>query len=178
MSMVAERYAKALLDLAIEEGTMEEYQNELEMVSQTYEAENGLRAFLLGPQKDLAVKKSVLIRLFGGLAVKNILRFLLLLLEKGRVESLPDICSAYIRMADEYRNILNITVTTALPLDKARIDGIGRTFQSVYHGSSVKITVKTDASLIGGVKVTVGDQVYDGTVKGKLSKMQSAFTGQ
>lgn len=178
MSMVAERYAKALLDLAIADGAVEEYQNELEAVSQTYEAENGLCAFLLSPQKDLTAKQSVLAALFRGRIEENILRFLLLLLEKGRVKSLPDICCAYLRMADEYRNILNITVAAAFPLDETQAEGIGRTFQSVYHAASVKITVETDSSLIGGVKVTVGDQVYDGTVKGKLVKMQSSLTEQ
>ena len=178
MSMVAERYAKALLSLAIAADAVEQYQNELEAVSQTYEEENGLSAFLLAPQKNLEAKKTVLVKLFQAKVSDNILRFLLLLLEKGRVEFLPDICCAYVRMADEYRNVLNITVTSAFPLEKAQIDEIGKTFQAVYHGPSVKITVNTDASLIGGVKVTVGDAVYDGTVKGKLSKMTSTLIQQ
>ena len=178
MSMAAERYAKALLDLAISGGAVEGYQDDLEAVLRIYEAENGLRAFLLGPQNDPAAKKGVLTVLFGEMVPQNILHFLLLLLDKGRLESLPDIFSAYTRMADEYRNILSISVTSALPLEKAQIDGIGKMFQAVYHASSVKIAVKTDESLIGGVKVAVGDQVYDGTVKGKLSKMQSALAGQ
>lgn len=177
MSLVVERYAKALLDLAISDGAVEKYQNELKTVSQTYQEENSLCAFLLAPQKHMA-KKAVLVRLFRGMVGDNIIRFLLLLLEKGRFKFLPDICSAFIRMADEYRNILNITVISAFPLEKFQIDEIGKTFETLYHGSYAKITMETDASLIGGVKITVGDQVYDGTVKGKLSKMQSALTEQ
>lgn len=176
MSMVAERYAKALLDLAIANGAVEKYQEELEAVLLTYQGENGLRAFLLAPQKNLMAKKTVLIRLFRGKVEENILRFLLLLLEKGRIAFLPEICRAYVRMADEYRNILNITITSAVPLGKDQIDEIGKTFKTVFHGSSAKITVETDASLLGGVKVTVDDRVYDGTVTGKLLKMQSAIT--
>ncbi len=173
MSMAAERYAKALLNLAIETGAVEKYQIDLETVSQTYEEENGLSAFLLTPRSVPQAKKSVLAALFRERVEDNILHFLLLLLEKGRIRSLPEICCAYVRMADEYRNILNLTVSTAFPLDKAQLDGIGKTFQSIYHGSSVKIAVETDASLIGGVKVTVDGNVYDGTVKGKLFRMQS-----
>lgn len=176
MSMVAERYAKALLDLAVANGAVEKYQEELEAVSRTYQAENDLRIFLLAPQNNLTAKKTVLIRLFRGKAEENILCFLLLLLEKSRAAFLPEICRAYVRMADEYRNILNITVTSAFPLEKSQVDEIGRTFEAVSHGSSAKIAVKTDSSLMGGVKVTVGDLVYDGTVKGKLSKMRSALT--
>ena len=175
MSMAAERYANALLDLAIADNAVEKYQIDLETVSQTYEEENVLSTFLLSPRSDLPAKKSVLLKLFQERVGGNILNFLLLLLEKGRICSLPEICCAYVRMADEYRNILNLTVSTAFPLDKAQIDGIGKTFQSLYHGSSVKIAVETDISLIGGVKVTVGGSVYNGTVKGKLFRMQSAI---
>lgn len=178
MSMVAERYAEALLDLAISENVVDEYRSEISAVSKIYEAENDLKAFLLSPQTDLKAKKNVLTHVLDGSVRKNILSLLLLLLDKGRIESLPDIGSAYVKMADEYQNILNITVTAATPLSRAQADRIGEKFRTLYHGSSVKITVKTDSSLIGGVKVAVGDKVYDGTVKGKLSKMQSALAGQ
>ncbi len=175
MSMAAERYAKALLDLAAEDGGVEKYQSELETVSQAYEEENGLSAFLLSPRSDLPAKKSVMKGLFQERVGGNILHFLLLLLEKGRIQSLPEICRAYVRLADEYRNILNLTVSAAFPIDKAQLDGIRKTFQTLYHGSSVKIAVETDESLIGGVKVTVDGDVFDGTVKGKLFRMQSAI---
>lgn len=176
MSMVAERYAKALLDLAVANSDVKKYQEELEAVTKTYQGDNGLRVFLLAPQNHLMAKKTVLIRLFRGKVEKNILRFLLLLMEKGRAAFLPEIYRVYVRMADEYRNILNITITSAFPLGENQINEIGRTFEAVCHKSSAKITVKTDASLIGGIKVSVGDRVYDGTVKGKLSKIQSAIT--
>lgn len=178
MSLIADRYAKALLDAAISDSAVDEYQNELAAVSQVYESENDLKVFLLSPQKDLKTKKTVLINVFSGHIGNNILHFLLLLLDKRRMESLPDICTAYIKMADEYRNVLDITVTTALPLNKAQIENIIEKFRAIYHGSSVKIAVVTDNTLIGGIKVAVGDKLYDGTVKGKLSKMHSALTGQ
>lgn len=178
MSMIGNRYAKALLDLAVRGHSVDTYQNQLTEVSQIYQAENALRTFLLSPRNERATKKKLLVRVFDGKIRKSILYLLLLLLDKGRIESLPDVCSAYARLADEYRNILNITVTTALPLTQAQIDRIGERFKTVYHGSSVKMTVETDRSLIGGGKVAVGDRLYDGTVKGKLLKMKSALAEQ
>lgn len=178
MAVVAERYAGALFDLAVAGNAVDEYRRELEMVSKIYEAESGLSAFLQDPRKSLTVKKELFIQAFDGSVRRNILHLLLLLLDKGRMESLPDICTAYAGMADEYRNILNITVTTALPLTQAQIDSIGEKFKAVYHASSVKMIVGTDRSLIGGVKVAIGDRLYDSTVKGKLLKMKSALAGQ
>lgn len=178
MSTAANRYAEALLRLAISGNAVDEYQNELTAVSQVYQADNGLKSFLLCPQKDLSAKKDLLHHAFSRSVNRDILHLLFLLLEKGRMKSLPEISSAYVKMADDYRNIVDITVLSALPLSRAQLDGIAQKFQTMYHGSSVKITVKTDPALIGGVKVTVGDKLYDGTVKGKLSKMQSAVAGQ
>lgn len=178
MSLIAGRYARALLDLAISDDAVNEYQNELTAVTLIYEAESDLNAFLLSPHRDLAVKRKLLVSVFSGAVSGNILNFLLLLLDKGRIELLPDICRAYVKMADEHRNILNITVATAMPLSKAQTDSIGEKFKAVYHGSSVKITVKTDSSLIGGIKVVVNDKLYDGTIRGRLSKMRSAIAGQ
>ena len=178
MSLVADRYAKALLDLAISDSAVDEVQSELAAVSQIIETQGNLTAFLLSPRSDLKIKKTVLNHIFIDSVRKNILNLLLLLLDKGRMEVLPDIVTSYVKMADEYRNILNITVTTALPLNQAQIDSISEKFKAIYHGSSVKITVETDNSLIGGVKVIIGDKLYDGTVKGKLSKMQSVISGQ
>lgn len=176
MSLVADRYAKALLDLAISNSTVEEYQNEFAAVAQIYKEERDLVTFLFSPQKNLATKKALITHVFSGSISRNILNLLLLLLEKGRINSLPDIYTAYEKMADEYRKILNISVITALPLSKEQLDGISEKFKAIYHASSVKITVETDNALVGGIRVVVGDKLYDGTVKGKLLKMQSALT--
>lgn len=177
MPIVAARYAKALLDLAISEDAVDAYRQELAAISYLYSAENGLRAFLLSPRSSLATKKDMLLHAMDGPIRKNLLHLLLLLLDKGRVESLPGICAAYYQMVDEYRNILNITVLTALPLDEGQIGRIGEKVRAIYRAASVKIAVKTDRSLIGGVVVTVGDKLYDASVKGKLSKMRSSLIG-
>lgn len=178
MSVVAGRYAKALLDLAVSSSAVPQYQKELAAVSEILETEKDLNHFLLSPQNSPANRKDVLAHVFQGAVSKNILNLLFLLLDKGRIDFFPQICSAYTEMAEEYQNILPVTVTTALPLDPAQIDRIGEKIQSIFHGYSVKITVETDDSLIGGVQVTAGGKRYDGSIKGKLSKLQSALAGQ
>lgn len=175
MSVVADRYAKALLDLAISSDAVDAYQKDLTIVSEIYEAANGLKAFLLSPQKSLRAKKIVLMNTWSETIQSNILHLLMLLLDKRRMEILPDISTAYLQMADNYRNILNITVITASPLDAEQTKRITNKFQSLHHGTAVKISVVTDNTLIGGIKVIIGDKLYDGTVKGKLSKLHSTL---
>jgi F-type H+-transporting ATPase subunit delta len=101
-----------------------------------------------------------------------------LLLDKGRIESLPGISREFSRLADKQRNILNITIMTAVPLDQAGIDRISEKFRHLYQASSVKVTLDVQPSLIGGVKVAVGDKLYDGTVKGKLAGLQAILSGK
>lgn len=178
MSVIAVRYAKALLDLAIGANAIDEYRDELAMVSHLYESESEFREFLLSPNVSRTVKKSVLARSFENAIGENVLHLLFLLLDKGRIGWLPEIRSSFYAMADEYRNVLNITVTTALPLTEEQIGRIGKRMKAVYRGASVRVSVEMDRSLIGGIRVAVGDKRYDGTVQGKLSAMRSALTGQ
>ena len=175
MMTAANRYAKALLDLAVSDDAIDGYQSELSDVAKIYLAESALQSFLMSPQKNLTIKKEMLTSLFGGQIRKNVFHLLLLLVDKGRMGLLADISSAFSEIADEYRNILNVTVTSPLPLCKDDTDRIAEKIKHLYPEYSVKITVETDVSLIGGVKVAVGDKLYDATVKGKLSKMQSAL---
>lgn len=178
MSIAANRYAKALLDLAVADHAVDAYNEELTAVSQIVGTNSGLRAFLHSPRKAPATKKALLTAAFGAKIRKNTLHLLLLLLDKGRIDELPDICSAFARISDEYRAILNITVISPLPLDRSQLESIGEKFKRLYQAAGVRMTEKTDVSLIGGVKVTIGDKLYDGTVKGRLSRMKSALSGQ
>jgi len=175
MSLIAKRYAEAFLDLSEDAGTIDAYRNELTAVSDIYESGNGLRDFLLSPKTKTSDKKQLLNDLFEGRAGKNTLCLLQLLLDKTRIKYLPEISREYAKMADERKNFLSITIKTAFALDKSQIDGICTKFRELFHAASVKAAVEIDPSLIGGVQVYVGDKLYDGTLKGKLSRLQKVL---
>jgi F-type H+-transporting ATPase subunit delta len=177
MPLVDKRYAEALINLAVERDVIEAYQNELTVLSDIYGSERELRAFLLNPKNSVDTKKSMLSSLFGGKVQPDLLNLLFLLLDKGRIGFLPGIGREFIRLADEKRSILHIAIMTPIPLDQAHIDRIGERFRKLYNSSSVKATVNLDPTLIGGVKVAVGDKLYDGSVSGRLSKLQAMIAG-
>jgi F-type H+-transporting ATPase subunit delta len=154
------------------------YQDELSAVTQVYEAEDGLRAFLFNPRNSAPAIKAMLTNVLGETVRPNILNFMLLLLDKGRMPLLPEIYREYVKRADEAQGILNITIMTAMPLDQQQMDKISETFRTIFHSASVKTSVQTDPSLLGGVKVRVGDKLYDGTLQGKLSRLQSVLAGR
>jgi F-type H+-transporting ATPase subunit delta len=176
MSVVDKRYAEALFAVAVQENAVQDYANNLTAIAGTYESNGEFKDFLLNPQNDLAVKKQVFHNLFDGKIETNLLNFLKLLLDKNRILHLPTISTEFVRLADERNNVLTMTIYTAIPLEKDYIKSICDKFQALYQASDVKATVESDSSLIGGIKVAVGDKLYDASIKGKLSRLQSAMS--
>jgi F-type H+-transporting ATPase subunit delta len=175
MSLIEKRYAEAFLSLTVQNSSIDSSEEELRVISGIFESENELRHFLLSPKYDDTAKKKMLSDVFGGKTEKDTLNFLLLLVDKGRIKYLPGITREYTAMADKKRNILNITIRTAVPLGQQNIDGISERFKSLFRASSVKAAVEIDPSLVGGINVAVDGKLYDGTVKGKLSRLLSAL---
>jgi F-type H+-transporting ATPase subunit delta len=173
MPLVEKRYAEAFFGLSEQKNAIDRFGKDLAAIAAIYQSEPGLVDFLHNPKYAIQIKRRVLTNIFNGRVEKESLSFLLLLLDKNRVKFLPGIYREFIRMADEKENILNIRIQTAMPLDQKDIDRICEKFKAAFRCARVKATVKVDPSLIGGIAVTVGDRLYDSTVKGKLSRLQS-----
>jgi F-type H+-transporting ATPase subunit delta len=178
MPLVDKRYAEALINVSVEKNAIDLYQNELTAVSDIFRNESGLQAFLLNPKNSVDTKKAAITAILGGRIQQELMNMLFLLLDKSRISRLSGISREYMRMADEKRNILNITIMTAIPIDYKQVDSISEKFRKLYNSSSVKAELEVDSTLVGGVKVAVGDKLYDGSVKGKLSRLQSILAGQ
>ena len=175
MSLIANRYAQGFYDLSLQENAVEEYQNDLKLISDSYEAESEFREFLLSPQNDIIFKKQVLTNIFKQKVGKNTLNFLLLLLDKNRLKYLPQIYKQYVKIVDKEKNVLSINIVSAIPLEQEYIDIISEKYKKLFGAEYAKVTVEIDSSLIGGIKVSIGDKLFDSTVKGKLSELRSAM---
>ena len=172
MSLIERRYAEALIDISVENGAIDGYQQEFQNVVDVYNKEQELKFFLLNPRVNTDAKKDVLKKVFSDSVNSNVVNFLMLLLDKGRAKFLPGILEEFIRLADKKKNILNMTIISAAPLKDAQIDEIKEKYMKIYNASSVKVNVEVDESLIGGVKVKIGDRVVDGSIKGRLESLK------
>lgn len=172
MSLVEKRYAEALVKISAEKDMIRQHQQELALVADLYGRQDDLRNFLLNPRVGKDAKKDFLRGIFSGKLENEVLNLLLLLLDKGRIKHLQGINEEYARLADERLNVLDMNIRTAVPLDADQIKNISEKFRKLYSASTVKTAVIIDESLVGGVRITIGDKLLDGSIKGRLKELQ------
>ncbi len=169
---VARRYAEAFFSIAQENGKVDEYQQELELVVRTVAESELLKeylAHLLIPAKE---KKEVLNKLFAGQISAHSLNFVALIIDKKRESYLALITEEYIDMADEQRNILSAEMYSAQEISAKDVQTLAKKL-SAATGKIVRLNPMVDPTLLGGIKVRIGDQIIDATVAKKLEMLKN-----
>jgi F-type H+-transporting ATPase subunit delta len=95
-----------------------------------------------------------------------------MLVERRRVERLPDIAREFGRLLDEHRGVVTAVATSAAPLEAGDVEAL-RTRVESLTGTQVQLRTEVDPSLIGGVTVRIGDRLYDGSVRGRLERLRN-----
>ena len=169
---IARRYAGALLKIGLKKNTFERYGQELAAISLALSPSLGE---LAGPLLKKEVKKEI-IEEIGAVAnlSPDLVNFMKLLVDKGRLAALPDIATAYREEADEAAGKVTAHVFSAQPLDEATLGQL-RVKLTKRLGKSVALETKTDPALIGGIKTRVGSLVIDGTLAGQLERFEGTL---
>jgi F-type H+-transporting ATPase subunit delta len=169
---IARRYAKALIQIAVDQSSVEQYYSELTGFSQALDSNPDALVFLSDPGIRIEEKREVVKDLLARLGVsKTIGDFLLLLLDKKRLYFLSQIASSYRSFGDEAAGILRSTITSALPLTETQVNEMRSALEKMT-GKKIILDVATDLSLIGGVVTRIGDKVLDGSIRTQLAKIQ------
>ena len=100
--------------------------------------------------------------------------FLRVLIENDRLAALAEIRDLYEELKNEREGMVDAMITTALPLDAGQLASLVAELESRFK-RKIKPQVTVDAKLIGGVRMQVGDEVIDGSVRGKLAAMAVAL---
>ncbi|HEY5584556.1 MAG TPA: F0F1 ATP synthase subunit delta [Ruminiclostridium sp.] len=169
MPLVGKRYAQALFELS--ENDINSVRQEFEDIVGIYNSDKEFSSFLLDPRIKLDNKQTAVRNIFTGRISKNMLNFILLLIAKQRIKNIPEIYENFVHLINERANILEMKIITAKPLEEQQLYRLKEKFRNKYNASAVKSTEIVDASIIGGVKVIVGDKVYDGSIKGRIESL-------
>ncbi len=172
---IARRYAKALVQLGAEEKSVDRFQTEMVSLEAVLAASAELRSVIANPAYSIEAKRGIVKELTAKLSLSTtVTNFMLLLLDKNRLDQLPQIVMSYGIFADELSGVVRPTLTTALPLDATQVDGIKKALAQVT-GRQVVLNVEQDPSLIGGVVTKIGDKVFDGSVRTQLTMIQDTL---
>jgi len=168
---IARRYARALVQLATEEGGVEKFHAELTAFNTVLADNRNLWAILVSPAYRIEAKRGMMLELIEKQALSGTVKnFLLLVLDKNRLNYLPQIVESYGMFADELSGVVRPTITSAMPLDEAQVENIKGTLVK-STGKKVIVKVEVDPSLIGGVVTKIGDKAFDGSLKTQLAKI-------
>lgn len=174
---VASRYAKSLIDLAQEQGNLEEVKQDMEQFVATLRANSELQAVLKNPIMKQDKKRNILDALFGGKIHPSIIAFFHIMVRKGRAGILYATAREFIREYNEVKGIVHATVISASRLSEKNLDALQKVIAGEIN-AEVVLRNTVDPSLIGGFVVNVGDKQIDASISGKLNKLKRHFETQ
>jgi F-type H+-transporting ATPase subunit delta len=172
--LVAGRYARALFDIAAEKQQFEKFEQDLVLLNETIKADKDFQTMLSHPHVLAKVKKETIIRGFSGSISPDVLSLVLLLIDRGRLEVIPDLVAQFVSLTNHARNIVDATVYTAFALKDEELSKISEEFGKAI-GKTIRMQTEVDPSIIGGVIIRIGDHLYDGSVRGKLSRFKQTL---
>lgn len=175
ITRIAGRYAKSLLDLAIENNSLEATMEDMRTL-QAMCKNRDLLLLLKSPIVNIGKKKQVFAALFDKNLGEVSKAFVNLILVKRREDLIPEIADEFISQYKTFKGITNVTVTSATPLDAATLDIIKKKLlDSKITANELQIEQKVDPELLGGYIIEVGDKLYDNSIAYKLSKLSKQF---
>lgn len=175
VSIVARRYAKALLELGLENGDIEIVVRDLEALAEIWDRNAELRNVVENPLVALEAKKAAVTEVAAALGAGATARnTALLLIDRRRARALPYIAASLRELADARKGVVRAQVTTATSLPEPYYAKLQAQLERLT-GMRVIVERQTDASLIGGVVTRIGDRIFDGSVRSRLQSMREAL---
>ena len=176
-SAIARRYAGALFQTARDMGAVDAVESDLGLITYTLESNPNLQEVIMHPLIPSSRKKEIVASVFADNVQDVTLDFLYLVIDKRRETILPDVEVEYVALANDYRNVATVQVTTAIALSPDEISLLRAKLES-FLGKQVEIQLSEDPQLIGGLVVQIGDTVIDGSVRGYLTSLREKLMGK
>ena len=174
---LAARYATPILELADEQGVLEEVKNDMKMFLELCKSNRELALMLKSPIIPHLKKAQILKSVFGKKMSKLTLDAFDVITRKNRENVLPQIAQVFLEKYNIKKGIQEVTLTTATPLN----DELRKEFSDLIKKISNKeslINEKVDPDLIGGYLLKMGDQQLDESISGHLKELGLKFKNE
>lgn len=173
--IVAKRYALALFDLVKESGSIEQAEKEAEFVYKLFSDEK-LSKFLSYPTITLEQKKTLISEHLKDNISKQLLNTVLLMLDRKRGDSIAAMAKQFIKLAMEEQQEAEAVVYSVAPLSEEQQITISTLIAKKVGKQKLRMKNEIQPDLIGGLKIRVGNQIFDGSIKGKLENLKRQLT--
>jgi F-type H+-transporting ATPase subunit delta len=168
----ASRYAKSLLDLAQERGTLAEAKQDMDLFAKTLNENRDLRLLLRNPIVKQDKKLAILKAIFGGKVSELTERFLAVVSQHNRESALEWVATEFQSQYNMLQGMQEASVTSASPLTPELRAEMVALVKRQTGLASVELTEKVDPNLIGGFVLRIGDTQIDDSVRTSLRKMR------
>ncbi|HLF63064.1 MAG TPA: ATP synthase F1 subunit delta [Saprospiraceae bacterium] len=169
------RYAKSLIDLAIEQDKLERVKEDVEYFHQAAQVRD-LRLLLKSPIVHTSTKRKIFGKLFTEHFDLLSNAFLDIILRKGRESYLAEIAQAFLEQYREIKKISNVKLTTATSVTAERLEEIKQKIRaSGVTFPNVEINTHIDPAILGGFILEFGDKLYDASVAHQLEQLRKGF---
>jgi len=175
IKLLSKRYATAVFDLAVELNILEKVNTDLKLVGKVFSENRELRVIIANPVIDNYKKISILNSIFEGKVQELTIKFLRLITNKNREQYISPISEAFYNIYKEYKNILSVSITTAVKADAKIKDGISTKLKEATK-MNIDLTEKINEDLIGGFVVNFQDYQYDASIINQLNRLKKSFS--
>lgn len=170
---IARPYAKAAFEFALEKQSLSDWSQALAFAA-FISQDAQVKSLMHNPDVSNTDVVEWMIKLIAEHAKPEQQNFLRLLAENKRLEILPEISAFYELYRAEQEKTLDVDVRSAMPLSEAQLSQLSNALQKRLQ-RAIRIQATTDESVIGGAVIRAGDLVIDGTIRGKLQKLNEAL---
>ncbi|MFC7062247.1 F0F1 ATP synthase subunit delta [Halobacillus seohaensis] len=170
-TIIAKRYATALFQLGQEQSNIDQIETELRTLRDIFQNNKELEKFLKHPRLSTSQKKELLNNSLKGFS-KETFNTLMLLVDRHREEIILDMVDHFILKTNDLKGIADATVYSVSPLSDKEKQRISEKFAPKMGKKSLNLTNVVESSILGGIRLRVGNRIFDGSVRGKLNRME------
>lgn len=170
---VARPYAEAVFSLASEQKRLDAWLEALVWLAAMVDNPD-VAQVVTNPIHTAQEIEALMLGILGARGDETVKRFLATLIENNRLMLLPEITRQYEALKSKAEGVTDAVVETAFPLSDVEVADLAAKLSKRY-GKNVRLTVQVDPELIGGVRMLVGDDVIDASVRGKLNELAASL---
>lgn len=170
VTLIAERYAKALFDIALEKKVLEVVHKDVLDLAGLIKESKPLKLFLRAPIINPGKKRQVMAGILTGYNPVTS-AFVNLLVSKRRESVIPEIVIQFIEQYNRYKNIIVLKVVSAVPLNN-ELRGQLNKVMAGYTKANIEIIEEVDESVIGGFVLDWDDKQYDASIRKQIERMR------